>query len=322
MTYEQQIRMIVTYLYNTTKCFATSSTYHISYEAIANSYGLWVGNHDVQLDIREEFGNNHLDRIQALDFDDVKEEVIVMIWESNNKKKKYTIDNYEEFCSNALQAPPIEEFEEGKIDEVQWYKDHMIHITVGNHDIELGYFADNVNEIEWALQEMYAAEYDGPPTTGNTVGSEYPNATWKDILRFAVLSQLYDNECEDYKEAIWKCIHRFTKQFYTEVMQKIEAQTSYNDELEVNFFKLDTKDLWKIFDEEERRQAFKEILCSKIEIEELIDENGAHGDKVVITDYSIRPSGDLVGWHYGVEWDKNHEDNQWYVRKYIEEMTK
>ena len=135
------------------------------------------------------------------------------------------------------------------------------------------YFADNVNEIEWALAEMYAAEYDGDPTTGNTVGSEYPNATWKDILRFAALSQFYDNECEDYKEAIWKCIHRFSKSFYVDIMKKINEQTSYNYELEVNFFKLETTDLWKIFDEEERRQAFKEILCSKIEIEELIDKN-------------------------------------------------
>ncbi len=61
--------------------------------------------------------------------------------------KRYTLDNYEEFCRNALQAPPIEKFEDGTLDEDEWYKEHNIHITVGNHDIELWYGADNVNEI-------------------------------------------------------------------------------------------------------------------------------------------------------------------------------
>jgi hypothetical protein len=323
MNYQEQIKKAVQEFYDVTKAFATSRHYTLSYWWVESNFGLDLSDNKVRDDVHEmSYSNEFADLIQTIDFDDDKKEVLVMIWASNNKKK-YTIDNYEEFCKNALQMPPIEQFEDGSIDEAEWFKNNIIHITVGNHDIELEYNADNVNEVEYALREMYEVEMDiRGATTGNTVGSEYPNATWKDILRFAVLSQLYDNECEDYKEAIWKCIHRFSKSFYAEVMKKIDEQTSINDELEVNFFKLDTKDLWKIFDEEERRQAFKEILCSKIEIEELIDENGAHGDKVVITDYSIRPSGDLVGWHYGVEWDKNHEDNQWYIRKYIEEMTK
>lgn len=322
MTYEQQIRMIVTFLYNETKCFATSSTYHIPYKKIEGAYGLWVGTETVQSDIREEFGKNHLDRIQALDFDDIKEEVVVMIWESNNTKKKYTIDNYEEFCKEALQCPPIEEFENGSIDEGEWYKQHNIHIVSGNHDIELDYCADNVNEIEYALREMYEVEMDiRGATTGNTVGSEYPNATWKDVLRFAV----WYGFCEDSHDLgaeIQKCIHHFYRDTFTKIMKVIEEQTSYNDELEVNFFKLETKDLWKIFNETERRKAFKEILCSKIEISELIDEEGKHDDIVVIMDYSIKPSGDMVGWHYGVDFDKDSEDNQDYIETYIEEMTK
>ena len=322
MTYEQQIGMIVTYLYNETKCFATSSTYHIPYAKIKNAYGMWVGTRNVQDDIREKFGNNHLDRIQALDFDDIKQEVIVMIWESNNKMKRYTIDNYEEFCKNALQMPPIEQFEDGSIDEGEWYKQHNIHIVTGNHDIELEYHADNVNEIEYALREMYEVEKDYKyATTGNTVGSEYPNATWKDILRFAV----WYGFCEDSHDLgveIQKCIQDFYRDTFTFVMKRIEEQTSYNDELEVNFSKLETKDLWKLFDEKERKQAFKEILCSKVEIEELYDKDGKCADKVVITDYSIHPHGHLVGWHYGVDWDKDSEDNQYYIQNYIEEMTK
>lgn len=83
--------------------------------------------------------------------------------------KKYTIENCKEFCDNALVVPPMEEFEDGSIDEVAWYKEHAIHITVGNHDIELDYNADNVNEIYTALQEMYEIEVDiRNATTGGT----------------------------------------------------------------------------------------------------------------------------------------------------------
>ena len=323
MNYQEQIKKAVQEFYDVTKAFATSRHYTLSYWWIESNFGLDLNDKQVRDDVWEmSYSDEFSDLIQTVDFDDDKQEVLIMMWASNNKKK-YKLKDYEAFCKEALVCPPFEEFEDGSIDEDKWWDEHKIQIIANNCVMELNYDADVINEIEFSLKEIHEAILgSGEPTTGNTLGSEYRDATWKDILRFAVLSQLYDNECADYKEAIWKCIHRFTKQFYTEVMQKIEAQTSYNDELEVNFFKLDTKDLWKIFDEEERRQAFKEILCSKIEIEELVDKSGAHGDKVVITDYSIRPCGDLVGWHYGVEWDKNHEDNQWYIKKYIEEMTK
>ena len=39
-------------------------------------------------------------------------------------------------------------------------------------------------------------------------------------------------------------------------------------------------------------------------------------------DCSIIPSGDLVGWHYGVDFDKNSEDNQDCIQDYIEVMTR
>lgn len=234
--------------------------------------------------------------------------------------KRYTIDDYEEFCDNALTAPPIEGFEDGSINEDEWYEQHNIHIIAGNHDIELDYNADNVNEIEYALKEMYEVEMDiRGATTGNTMGSEYRDATWKDILRFAV----WYGFCEDSHDLgveIQKCIKHFYRDTFTKIMKEIEAQTSYNDELKVNFFKLETHDLWKIFDEEERRKAFKEILCSDIRIEELYDKEGRCCDKVVITDYSIKPSGEIIGWHYGVDWDKDSEDNQYYIQNYIEEM--
>jgi hypothetical protein len=321
MNYQEQIRKAVQEFYDVTRAFATSRHYTISYRWVESKLGLDLSDKKVRDDVHEmSYSDEFCDLIQAVDFDDDKKEILIMIWESNNKKK-YTLDNYEEFCKNALQAPPIEQFEDGSIDEAEWYKEHNIHIITGNHDIELGYFADNVNEIEWALAEMYAAENDGNPTTGNTVGSEYPNATWKDILRFAVWYGFCEDS-HDLRFEIQKCITNFYRDTFTKIMKAIEEQTSYNDELKVNFSKLETKDLWKIFDEEERRKAFKEILCSNIEIEELFDKDGKCADKVVITDYSIHPSGHLVGWHYGVDWDEESEDNQYYIQNYIEEMTK
>lgn len=232
--------------------------------------------------------------------------------------KKYTLKEWEKFCEDALIMPPFEDDEQ--IEE--WFDTHKIYIAANNCVMELEYDADAVNEIEFSLREIYEAIHgSGNPTTGNTVGSEYPNATWKDILRFAVLDGFYEDS-HSLEAEIDKCINRFTTQRLEEVMSKISEQTSMNDELEVNFFKLETKDLWKIFDKEERRKAFKEILCSKIELSEMINEKGESNDIIVIMDYSIKPSGDLVGWHYGVDFDKDSEDNQDYIQTYIEEMTK
>ena len=321
MTYEQQIKNVVQKLYDETKRLASSRHYTFTYLWVKDELDLDLNDKQVRDDVWEmSYSNDFADLIQTVDFDDDKREVTIMLWESNNKKK-YTIDQYEEFIKNALVMPPMEQFEDGSIDEGEWYKQHNIHIVSGNHDIELEYYADNVNEIEYALKEMYEAEHDGPPTTGNTIGSEYPNATWKDILRFAVWYGFCEDS-HDLEVEIQKCIQDFYRDTFTKIMKEIEQQTSYNDELKVNFFKLETQDLWKIFDEEERRKAFKEILCSNVEIEELYDKDGKCCDKVVITDYSIHPSGHLVGWHYGVDFDKNSEDNQYYIQIYIDQMPK
>ena len=256
--------------------------------------------------------------VSTSDVRDIVEDLVSMKKETEVVvgMKKYTLANWKGFCDDALVMPPFEDDEQ--IEE--WFDTHKIHITANNCIMELEYDADAVNEIEFALQEINEAiNGDGTPTTGNTVGSEYPNATWKDILRFAV----WYGFCEDSHDLgveIQKCIQNFYRDTFTKVMKEIDEKTSYNDELKVNFFKLETKDLWKIFDEEERRKAFKEILCSNIEIEELFDKDGKCADKVVITDYSIHPSGHLVGWHYGVDWDKDSEDNQYYIQNYIEEM--
>jgi hypothetical protein len=317
MTYQEKIKDLLQWMYETVCDFAGSATYDIPYEWVKDGYQIDLTNRDVQDDIKETWASEYLDLFQAIDFDDLHQKVYVMAWKSN-RKKKYTLDNYEEFCKNALVVPPVEEFEDGSIDEDKWYKDHNIRITVGNHEIEAWYGADNVNEIEYALREMYEAEHDGPPTTGNTVGSEYRDATWKDILRLDIMRRVYNGK--SMKEAIKFTIHSFDSESYRQCMYEINNQTSYNDEFEVNFFKISSDGMEKLFEGSERRRAIKEMLCKEIQLSEMVAENGAHDDKTVITDYSIHPSGYLVGWHYGVDWDINSEVNQQYINDYIKEM--
>ena len=317
MTYQEAIKKAVQGLYETTKERATSRHYTFGYGWVCSHLGINLSNKEVRDDVWEmSYSNEFCDLIQTVDFDDDLQEVTVMLWKSNNKKK-YTLKEWKEFCDKALICPPFEDEESWQ----KWIDEHKIHITANDCVMELDYDADAINEIEFSLREIYNAIYgDGTATTGNTIGSEYRNATWKDILRFAVLDGFYEDS-HSVEAEIHKCIERFSKEKFTAIMQKIDEQTSINDELKVNFFKLETKDLWKIFDYNERKDAFKEILCSEVEISELVDENGKHDDKTVIMDYSIVPSGDLVGWHYGVDFDKNSEDNQYYIQNYIEEMN-
>ena len=319
MTYQEKIKDLLQWMYETVCDFAGSSTYDIPYEWVKDGYQIDLTNKDVQDDIKEMWGAEYLDFFQAMDFDDLHQKVYVMTWKSN-RKKKYTIDNYEEFCRNALLAPPIEEFEDGSINEDKWYKEHNIHIVTGNHDIELEYHADNVNEIEYALREMYEVEKDMRyATTGNTTGSEYRDATWKDIVRLNIMRRVYEGK--SMKEAIHFTIYNFDITSYTKCMNEINNQTSYNDEFEVNFFKISSDGMEKLFEASSRRMAIKEILGKEIQLSEMIDRNGTHDDKTVITDYSIHPAGHLVGWHYGVDWDINSSVNQQYINDYIKEMV-
>ena len=185
--------------------------------------------------------------------------------------------------------------------------------------MELDYDADAINEIEFSLREIHNAIYgDGTATTGNTIGSEYRDATWKDIVRLNIMRRVYDGS--SMKEAIRFTIRDFSIDSYKNCMKEINNQTSYNDEFEVNFFKISSDGMEKLFDTKERIAAIKEMICKKIELSEMIAQDGKHDDKTVITDYSIHPAGQLVGWHYGVDWDVNSVVNQQYINYYIKEM--
>ena len=319
MGYQETIKKVVKELYDVTKAFATSRHYTVSYWWVESNFGLDLSDTKVRDDVYEmSYSNEFADLIQTIDFDDDKKEVLIMIWASNNKKR-YTLKNWKEFCNDALVMPPFEDDEQLE----EWFDTHKIHITANNCVMELEYDADAVNEIEFALQEINEAiNGDGVPTTGNMVGSEYPSATWKDILKLDIL-RIHEEENCDYKYAIANSHKHFdTDHFYKTLIFAEQKYDSLNTLFKVNFLKLDSHDLYKIFFEGSRYTALRSILCSKIDIEELYDKDGHCADKVVITDYSIKPSGHLVGWHYGVDWDKDSEDNQYYIQNYIEEMLK
>lgn len=229
--------------------------------------------------------------------------------------KNYTLKDYEKFCKDALIMPPFEGDEQ--IEE--WFNTHKIHIAANNCVIELEYDADAVNEIEFCLREIHEAILgDGAATTGNTVGSEYRDATWKDILRLNIMRLVYNGK--EMEWAIKYTINDFGISSFEKCIEVINNQTFYNDEFEVNFFKLSSEGMEKLFISKERRQAIKEMICKELDISEAIDKKGRHCDRTIIIDYSIHPAGHLVTWHCGADLDENSEDNQYYINEYIKKM--
>ena len=316
MTYQETIRNAVQKLYDETKSLATSRHYTFGYGWVNTHLNVNLNDKQVRDDVWEmSYSDEFCDLIQTVDFDDDCKEVTVMLWKSNNKKR-YTLKEWKEFCDQALTCPPFED-EDGW---QKWIDEHKIQIVANNCEIELDYDADAINEIEFALREIYNAIHgDGTATTGNTVGSEYRDATWKDILRLNIMRLVYDGK--SMKEAIKLTTHGFDSNSYVKCLREINNQTTYNDEFEVNFSRISSDDMEKLFEGAERRRAVKEMLCKNIQLSEMIDQNGAHDDKTVITDYSIHPAGHLVGWHYGVDWDVNSTVNQQYINDYIKEMV-
>lgn len=317
MNNQEQVKRVVQALCDMTKHFATSRHYTFAYGWISSFLGVDFNNKEFRDEVWEMSYslNEFCDLIQTMDFDDDKKEVTVMLWASNNKKK-YTLKDWKAFCDEALICPPFEDEDSWQ----KWIDEHKIQIIANGCEMILDYDADAINEIEFSLREIYNAIHgDGTPTTGNTVGSEYRDATWKDILRLNIMRRVYDGK--SMKEAIKFTIHSFDSESYRQCMYEINNQTSYNDEFEVNFFKISSDGMEKLFEGSERRRAIKEMLGKEIQLSEMIGEDGRHDDKTVITDYSIHPAGHLVGWHYGVDWDINSEVNQQYINDYIKEMV-
>lgn len=219
---------------------------------------------------------------------------ITEIKEEGERMKEYKLKDYKEFCREALVCPPIEEFEEGTIDEDEWYRQHYIKITCNNHEINIGYGADEVNEIEFALREIYeAVEGDGEATTGNTFGSEYRPAELKDIVRHFIMCR-YENygglnwfdyakqavvELSDIQSVIGLYEHA------KKIEKDIEFKCNWHD------FKLESL---KDATEEGIKKIILDLVGSDIEI-----SYDPHTDKSFIIDYTFKESGDFIDWSWG-----------------------
>ncbi len=224
--------------------------------------------------------------------------------EEVDNMKKYTLKDWKAFSDEALVCPPFDEFESGTSDEEDWYDAHQIKIVVGDKEIELPYFADVINELDFALREMYEEEYgSGEPTTGNTVGSEYRPATLKDILNVAIQ---HDWEEWGYKhEDLIIFLREFVKGYdditnimgvYDDVIYK--DLKYYNDIFKCNFGKLDMFTLRHI-DRPHIQKAIEDLVCTDKELLVGYDNEHRCSDITFIMDHTFKPSGELVGWFYG-----------------------
>lgn len=313
MIYNEQIRKAVQELCNETKRLATSRHYTFTYFWVQVEFGLDLSDEQVRDDLYEmSYSNDFCDLIQTIDFDNDKRELTIMLWQSNNKKK-YTIDDYKEFNNNALTLPPLDEFEDGSIDEEEWYKTHKIHITVDNHDMELNYYADNVTEIYSALEEMYEIEMEvrgisndkedkSESTVDNTVGSEFRPAELKDIIRVAVEKDWdhFGYKLDSFAEFIQAFIRKEWDMvkvmwYYDIILKDVE---DYNNRCKCNFGRLDMNTMRNI-NSETIKKAIDELVCTDRELMYGISEDNKSYDTIFVMDYTLKPSGELIGWFYG-----------------------
>ena len=297
----EKMKMVVGAMYDITIEFACSRTYGIPYDWIEDRFGIDLSDTKTQSDIRDAWcSGEHMDLISDMDFDNTHKEVYVMTWEigkGNDKMdviKRYNLKDYKKFCDEALVCPPIDEFENGTIDEDEWYRNHYIKISTGNHEINIGYGADEVNEIEYTLREIYnAVEGDGEATIGNTYGSQYRPAELKDVVRHFIMCR-YEN---------WGGLNWFdyAKQAVVE-MSDINSVIGVYEHAKMIAKQIDFKCNWHNFElkslkdatEDGIRKIIIDLVGSDIEI-----SYDPRTDKSFIVDFTFKESGDFIDWSWG-----------------------
>lgn len=226
---------------------------------------------------------------------EVEEEI-----EEEKEMKKFTLENYKEFCDEALIMPPFEE--DGDIET--WFDNHKIQIIANDCMIELDYDADAVNEIDFALREIHEAILgSGIATTGNTAGSEYRPAELKDILRVAIQ--------HDWEE--WGYKHEDLITFLREFVKRCDDITNimgvyddiiykdikwYNTIMQCNFGKLDMLSL-KHIDRPHIQKVIEDLVCTEKELLVGYDSCNRCSDITFIMDHTFKSSGELIAWFYG-----------------------
>ena len=238
---------------------------------------------------------------------------VIEIEEGEDEMKKYTLKDYKQFCDEVLVAPPVEEFEDGTSDEDDWYEQHKIYISVGDNSIELDYYADNVNEISYALREMYEVEYENSyATTGNTVGNEYRPAELKDLVKVAVREgwEHYGYKMRDFGSYIRCFIDEHENlEDIMHCYKYIKDIEEYTEEYKCNFGKLDMYSMCNV-SSETIKNIISELICTERELLFGITEDDKTSDIVFVMDYSLKPAGELVGWFYGQDnIDEEYIDN-------------
>lgn len=161
---------------------------------------------------------------------------------------------------------------------------------------------EDVNEIEYALWEMYEAEHDGPPTTGNTVGSEYRPAELKDIIKMAIQVDWNDHGFKMGNVA--KFIQHFIADkedisdiicYYNIILSDIKY---YTDCYKCNFSKLDMSSMNGICPSKVQ-DVVGQLVGTEIELLYGMTEDNKNSDIVFVMDNTFKPGGDLIGWFYG-----------------------
>ena len=242
--------------------------------------------------------------------EDMKDTVII-----GRGFKKYSLDNKEDvqsFFKEALCPPMFDD--DDKFDK--WCEENKIYIIAQNGAMELPYDADVLNDLDLTLMEGHEALYgSGEASTGNTKGSEYRNATYKDLLKVEV-RRIMEDRSVSYPKAIRIAYNMVGIDELLEYMEK--NMDCLCDEYQVNFRALDSLVLHNLFSIPKRKEALENIVCTDIQIGEMIDKDKNHFDIVQLMDCSILPWGYMIGWHYGVSFDIDDEDN----RKVIENFKK
>lgn len=196
---------------------------------------------------------------------------------------------------------------------------HKIHIIVGNHDMELDYNADNVNELDAAIKEMYAVEKDIKyATTGNTVGNKYRPAELKDVIQVAIQNdwnewgyimpfELFVREFIQRYSNVSKIVDTCNNVIYKDMKHYIEI-------FKCNFGNLNMYSFKNI-----NRETIKNAIAALIgtDREYLIgfDDQNRCSDITFLMDHSLKWGGDLIGWYYG-------EAEEEYINGLIEDYKK
>jgi hypothetical protein len=206
--------------------------------------------------------------------------------------KKYTLENYKEFCKEALIVPPLEDEENLE----KWFDEHKVHIVANGCVMELDYDADTINEIEFSLREIHETILgSGEATTGNTVGSTYRDAEFKDLVRFFILS-----ECENWGNLNWLDYAQRAVDELSDIKiigelwkNALKTRSAWADILKCNFEKFNIATL-----KDATKDGIKKIVLDLVgsDIEVSYDP---HTDKTFLIDYTFSDSGIFINWSWG-----------------------